>query len=172
MPRVLLTSPIGLLLLAHDGDAVTGLSFWRNGEHPPAGVRDAPAPGDALGRSAVRELQEYLCGTRRIFSVPVRPPGTAFQGRAWAALSQIPYGETRTYGQLAAALGIPGGARALGQASARNPIPILVPCHRVLASGGAIGGYAGEWGEGEAVDRKRWLLRLERPAAADPSRGP
>lgn len=170
-----MSSPVGPLLLEHDGAAVTGLRYWTTGAHPPAGTRDAPARGDRVGEEAVRQLREYFAGERREFDVPLAPAGTEFQRSVWSALRALPYGATCTYADLARDVGRPGGARAIGQANARNPIPIIVPCHRVTASGGRIGGYAGDWGGGEGIARKRWLLAHESasrtPAANRAPRG-
>jgi methylated-DNA-[protein]-cysteine S-methyltransferase len=160
--RLLLSSPVGPLLAEYDAGAVTGLHFWRQGEHPPAGTIDAPPRGDALGARLERELDEYFAGARREFSVPLRPGGTDFQRSVWAALRRVAYGETRSYGEIARELGRPGASRAVGQANGRNPIPILIPCHRVLAADGGIGGYLGDWGAGEGIALKRWLLTHER----------
>ena len=104
---------------------------------------------------AIVQLEEYLAGTRREFELDVDPIASDFQRRVWQAVSAIPFGETRTYGDIAAALGSPGAARAVGLACGRNPVAIVVPCHRVVAAGGRLGGYGGglEW--------KRRLLALE-----------
>jgi methylated-DNA-[protein]-cysteine S-methyltransferase len=158
---LLLHSPIGLLLVEYTPEAVTGVRFWRQGDHPPAGARDAAARTDPLGRQIERELKEYFDGERRRFELPVRLTGTAFQLRVWKALQQVPCGQTRTYAQLAAELGSPGGARAIGQANRANAVPIIVPCHRVIAAGGALGGYGGAVA-GAGVEVKRWLLEHER----------
>ncbi len=161
MNRLLVGSPVGLLLAEYDLRALRFLRFWPQGKYPPAGTRDAPAREDAAGRKIATELAEYFAGERRDFSLPLEAAGTAFQHSVWAALRAIPFGETRSYGELARALGRPGAARAVGQANARNPLPIVVPCHRVLASGGGLGGYLGEWGEHSATATKRWLLAHE-----------
>ncbi len=108
-----------------------------------------------LVQAAARQLLEYLEGRRREFDLPVAYRGTAFQMRVWRALCEIPYGETRSYGELARALGSPGAARAVGSANAANPVAIVVPCHRVIRSDGSLGGYGG----GEPI--KRRLLELE-----------
>jgi O-6-methylguanine DNA methyltransferase len=102
-----------------------------------------------------RELDEYFSGSRKTFSVPLDLRGTEFQLRCWRALLEIPYGETRTYAELARAVGCPNGFRAVGMANHDNPIAIIVPCHRVVASDGKLGGYGG------GLDAKRWLLELE-----------
>ena len=104
------------------------------------------------------ELEEYFAGTRRAFDVPLAPHGTAFEQRVWGFLRTIPYGQTRTYGQQAAAVGAPAAARAVGRANGCNFIGIIIPCHRVIGAGGALTGYAG------GIDRKRWLLEHEQGA--------
>ena len=105
------------------------------------------------------QIEEYLDGERRAFDLPLTPRGTSYRRRVWAALAGIPYGETRTYAQLAAVAG--GGARSVGGANGANPIPLLIPCHRVVASTG-LGGYSG----GEGLETKRRLLQLEGRVAA------
>ena len=151
--KLLLHSPLGLLLAEYDDEQLHALRFWRTGAHPPSGTRDRPAREDRLGRRLVEQLTEYFAGERRLFDLPLRPAPTPFQARVREGLLAIPYGGSCSYGELAAAIGHPGAARAVGQANARNPIPIIVPCHRVLASGGRMGGYLGEWGGGEGVGR-------------------
>ncbi len=113
-------------------------------------------------REAARQLAEYFAGTRRGFQLPLHMRGTPFQLRVWAALLRIPYGETRTYGALAAQLDCPGAARAVGAANGANPLSIVVPCHRVIAAGGGLGGYGG------GLERKRFLLDLESGASTSP----
>ena len=105
--------------------------------------------------AAEAQLREYFAGTRRTFDLPLAPRGTAFQQRVWAALRAIPYGETRTYGELAAAIGSPSASRAVGMANHHNPIPIVIPCHRVIGANGTLTGYAG------GLEIKRKLLALE-----------
>jgi methylated-DNA-[protein]-cysteine S-methyltransferase len=161
MSLLLLASPVGPLLVDYGPDGVRRVRFWRQGEHPPAGTRDAPARGDLLGERVAAELREYFAGERRDFTLPIATGGTQFQREVWAALRRIPYGSTRSYRELAAEAGRPGASRAVGQANARNPVPIIVPCHRVLASDGSLGGYMGDWGEGEGLAIKRWLLGHE-----------
>jgi methylated-DNA-[protein]-cysteine S-methyltransferase len=150
------------MLAEYGPGGVTALHYLPPGAHPPAGTRDEPARGDALGARLVQELAQYFVGERREFSVPLLPEGTRFQREVWDALRRIPWGETRSYGELARELGRPGAARAVGQANGRNPLPVLIPCHRVLASDGGIGGYLGDWSEGRGVAIKRWLLEHER----------
>jgi methylated-DNA-[protein]-cysteine S-methyltransferase len=109
----------------------------------------------ALVEDAQAQLEEYFAGERRTFDLPLDLAGTAFQRRAWLALVEIPYGETRTYAGQALLLGLPRGARAVGSANARNPLPVVVPCHRLVGAGGSLTGYAG------GLPRKERLLRLE-----------
>ena len=111
--------------------------------------------GRRAGRLAPAQLREYFAGTRRTFDLPLAPRGTAFQQRVWAALRAIPYGETCTYGELAAAIGSPSASRAVGMANHHNPIPIVIPCHRVIGANGTLTGYAG------GLEIKRKLLALE-----------
>jgi methylated-DNA-[protein]-cysteine S-methyltransferase len=158
---LLLASPVGPLLVEYGEEGVSRVRFWRQGEHPPAGTRDAPARGDALGARIVAELGEYFAGERREFTLPLRAEGTEFQRAVWAALVRIPFGGTCSYRDLAVEVGRPGASRAVGQANARNPLPILVPCHRVLAADGSPGGYLGDWGAGEGIALKQWLLGHE-----------
>ena len=102
------------------------------------------------------QLDEYFRGERKTFDLPLAPKGTDFQKKVWNALQKIPYGETRTYGEIAAAVGNPKGARAVGMAKNKNPIGIILPCHRVVGANGKLVGYAG------GMDKKEWLLQLER----------
>lgn len=101
------------------------------------------------------ELKEYAIGKRTSFQTPIRPLGTAFQQKVWHALQQIPYGQTRSYAQIAQEIGVPTGYRAVAQANRSNPLSIIIPCHRVIYANGTLGGYAG------GIDRKKWLLHLE-----------
>jgi methylated-DNA-[protein]-cysteine S-methyltransferase len=153
-----LDSPCGTLtLVATDGE-LSGLYMENHRHQPPTdtfGTHDA-AP---FGR-AVEELEAYFRGELREFTVPVRAGGTPFQQRVWEQLRRIPYGETRTYGQLATVLGNPGASRAVGLANGRNPVSIVVPCHRVIGADGSLTGYGG------GVANKRTLLDFERARAA------
>ena len=164
---LLIDSPVGPLLAEYDEAGVAALRFWPPGEPPPGGTHLEPAEEDTLGRQLVRELREYFAGERVGFSVALKLRGTEFQRGVWEALRRIPFGETRSYGDLARELGRPGAARAVGQANARNPVPIVVPCHRVVAADGGLGGYLGVWGEHTATSTKQWLLRHERGEAAE-----
>jgi methylated-DNA-[protein]-cysteine S-methyltransferase len=149
-------SPVGdLTLVAADG-ALTGVYFPGHRHGPDAGTfgeRD-----DGVFAEAVRQLGEYFAGDRTRFDLPLAPRGDAFQQKVWMLLRDIPYGQTRNYGQLAEALGDRNLARAVGAANGRNPLSIIVPCHRVVGSSGTLTGYAG------GVDRKRELLDLEQRA--------
>jgi len=151
-----LTSPIGELLLISDGEALTGIHF--DGRH---GM--APTPGgehDPVIVEAARQLRAYFAGERHSFALPLRPAGTEFEVEVWEELRRIPYGETLSYGELADRVGNPGAARAVGRANACNPIPIIVPCHRVIGADGSLTGFGG------GLDTKRRLLDLERGALA------
>ena len=149
-------SPLGELLLASDGAALTSLRFEQHrnlAPLPSASRRDDRA---AVFSEARRQLAAYFAGESRSFALPLAPRGSEFQRKVWAALAEIPYGTTASYGALARRLGAPNHARAVGHANGRNPLSILVPCHRVLGASGALTGYAG------GVARKRWLLAHER----------
>jgi methylated-DNA-[protein]-cysteine S-methyltransferase len=150
-----LESPVGPLLLCCDGAVLTGLYM----DTPSLPLRDSgnwmeDASADPLPQ-AVRQLREYFAGTRREFDLPLRLEGTSFQQRVWRSLREIRYGETWSYGQLAKRIGNPNASRAVGLANGRNPISILVPCHRVIGADGSLTGYGG------GLERKRWLLAHE-----------
>lgn len=149
-------SPIGpLTLVAVDGD-LAGLYMGLHRHRPAAetfGERD-PAPFTTV----IRQLEEYFAGRRTEFDLPLAPAGTPFQHTVWAALREIPYGRTESYGHLAERIGRPGAARAVGLANGRNPVSIIVPCHRVVGATGALTGYGG------GLDRKRQLLDFEQGA--------
>lgn len=116
------------------------------------------APRTLLAKEAARQLRAYLQDPRFAFGLPLAPAGTPFQRRVWTGIAAIPAGDTRTYGELALAIG--SGPRAVGNACGANPFPVVVPCHRVVASGGGLGGFARNRG-GFLLDVKRWLLRHE-----------
>ncbi len=116
------------------------------------------ATDHSLSDQCVAQLREYFVGERTAFDVPLAPVGTPFRMEVWRAAQRIPYGETRTYAELASMIGRPGAARAVGNALKNNPIAILIPCHRIVSADGSIGGYA--WGS----EKKRILLALERSA--------
>jgi len=146
MPHLTIPSPVGRLTIIEQDGAIVSVS-WR-----------APATADrpsGLLVSISKQINAYFAGERPDFDLPLAPAGTRHDTRVWAAMRGIPFGETRTYGQLAEALGsVP---RAVGTACGRNPLPIVIPCHRVVASNGTLGGYSG----GGGLDTKRFLLRLE-----------
>ena len=142
-------TPVGPLLLTASGGAVTGLWF---GVQPVAGVRD---DADPVLVAAVAQLREYFAGERTAFDLPLAPDGTDFQRRVWEQLRLIPYGTTVSYGELARRLGAPSASRAVGAANGRNPIAIVVPCHRVIGADGSLTGFGG------GMDAKRVLLDLE-----------
>ena len=147
-------SPIGRLHLRSSGDALTGL-YMEKHQHLPA--RPADAKSDAAPfRDAIAQLEEYFAGERREFSLPLGAEGTDFQREVWRGLAAIPYGVTLSYGQLALAIGRPRAVRAVGLANGRNPISIIVPCHRVIGANGTLTGYGG------GMERKRFLLDIER----------
>jgi methylated-DNA-[protein]-cysteine S-methyltransferase len=138
-------SPLGPLALTEVDGVLRRLDF-------------TSAPSDTttpLLREAERQLRAYFAGELRQFDLPLDPQGTPFQQQVWAALREIPYGEVRSYGQIAAAIGNPKACRAVGMANHRNPLPILIPCHRVCGSDGSLTGYGG------GIERKQWLLELE-----------
>lgn len=143
-------SPIGPLRLAGSDEGLTHILL--SGQAVPEGAVEVETP---LLRQAARELSEYFDGKRKAFTVPVFPKGTPFQRRVWAALQTIPYGRTVSYKDIAAQIGRPAVTRAVGGANGKNPIPILIPCHRVIAADGSLGGYS------LGLDLKRKLLALE-----------
>lgn len=150
-----IASPVAALTLIAS-DAGLSAVLWENDDPKRVRVGDLiDAPQHPILVQAERELREYFAGERRSFSVPLDASGTAFQKKAWAVLLTIPYGETRSYGQLAAQVGNPKASRAVGAANGRNPISIIVPCHRAIAADGALTGFAG------GLDAKRHLLALE-----------
>ena len=155
-------SPVGPLTLVGEGGALLGLYF--DGHRRTPRLTDLGPRADDGFDQVTRQLGEYFAGTRQEFDLELAPRGSAFERQVWALLTTIPYGETRTYGQLAAALGDPGAAQAVGNANGWNPISIIVPCHRVVGTSGSLTGYAG------GLPRKRFLLSLEEPAAAEVGR--
>ena len=145
-------SPVGPLLLTSDGERLTGIFFDYESVNVTAWVRsDDAAP---FGETE-RQLGEYFAGARSDFDLPLAPSGTDFQRRVWTELTHIPYGVTISYGELARRVGNPNASRAVGLANGRNPIPIVVPCHRVIGANGTLTGYGG------GLERKQLLLALE-----------
>ncbi len=151
MISTLYESPVGPLTLISDGRALAHLQF----ENPRYAYAPAPAGSDAILDLAQRELDLYFAGKLTAFTVPVAPQGTDFQRRVWAALQTIPYGAVRTYGAQAALIAAPKAVRAVGLANGRNPISIIIPCHRVIGASGALTGYGG------GLPRKQFLIELE-----------
>jgi methylated-DNA-[protein]-cysteine S-methyltransferase len=160
--RITMETPIGVLTIESNDKAVTLITLPREaGEHFQAAKERRPAPKSKDGpvpeplAMAVAQLEEYFAGRRRQFDLPLELDGTEFQRQVWLNLAEIPYGETVSYAELAMIVGRPHAYRAVGQANGANPIPIVLPCHRVLASGGGLGGYGG------GLPMKRSLLALE-----------
>lgn len=149
-------APVGALVVTASARGVVGCAFMSEDEER-CGLasRDASSAAIEHAERAVEELDEYFSGTRREFEVALDLRGTPFQIEAWRALCEIPFGAVISYGEQAARMGRPESARAVGRANGSNPIAIIVPCHRVVASTGRLHGYAG------GLDRKRWLLRHE-----------
>jgi methylated-DNA-[protein]-cysteine S-methyltransferase len=148
------SSTVGPLTLEGDDRVLTRVGFG-----------EATAPhGDAAAVSAAAiQLEQYLAGERTEFELDVELDGTPFERRVWDEVRAIPYGETATYAEIAERIGSPGACRAVGRANGRNPVAVVVPCHRVIGSDGSLTGYAG------GIEMKRALLDLERAAAAPPS---
>jgi methylated-DNA-[protein]-cysteine S-methyltransferase len=145
-------SPIGPLTVVREHDALVRLAM-----SPPTGL-DPEALGERSDEGfddVVRQLSEYFASERTAFDLPLRPMGSEFELAVWGQLTKIPYGETRSYGYVAAAVGEPGGAQAVGAANGRNPLAIVVPCHRVIGADGSLVGFGG------GLPRKRFLLDLE-----------
>ena len=147
--RKTIQSPLGSPTLVEEDGALVQLSF--DGYT----VLESEEVDSPLLREAERQLASYFAGQLQVFSLPLCTRGTPFQEKVWCALQKIPYGETRTYGELAAMIGQPTAARAVGGANHRNPLAIIIPCHRVVAAHGGLGGYGG------GLDKKQWLLALE-----------
>lgn len=152
-------TPIGPVTVVADGAAIIGLylEVHRHGLDPSEyGDR---VDGDPLLAEAGRQLTDYFAGERTEFDLPLRPEGTQFQQQVWRALCDIPFGETWSYRELAERIGRPTASRAVGLANGRNPISIVIPCHRVIGANGSLTGYGG------GIDRKRWLLAHETAGA-------
>lgn len=157
MHRRRLDSPIGMLTIIASDAGIRRILFENETLAAERTIEDIPeATDDEIIQRAARQLSEYFGGDRREFDLALDLSGTEFQRAAWSALADIPYGETRSYAQQAAAIGRPGASRAVGAANARNPIPIVLPCHRVIGADGSLTGFGG------GIDVKRQLLDLER----------
>jgi len=150
-------SPIGKFTLVSNGKALTHLDFETTRTPAP----QHPCGSDKVLDKAHRELDAYFEGKLKQFTVPVDPQGTEFQRKCWAALQKIPYGATRSYAQQAVAIGNPKAVRAVGLANGRNPIAVIIPCHRVIGSDGSLTGFGG------GLPRKRFLLGLEAGEGGD-----
>lgn len=158
-----LESPLGPLLLTTDGRSLTGL-YLAGQKYFPTQIQTWTETSQIAPLPQVREqLGEYFAGQRQTFDLPLNPSGTDFQQQVWQCLPQIPFGTTLSYGALAEMIGNPAASRAVGAANGRNPISIIVPCHRVVAANRQLTGYAG------GLDRKRWLLQHEQSYIADPN---
>ncbi|AKH85547.1 cysteine methyltransferase [Streptomyces sp. CNQ-509] len=152
-----LDSPVGPLTLVAEDDSLTGLYMTDQRHRPAEETFGTPAdPGDPPFAAAAAQLTAYFAGERTDFDLPLHLAGTPFQQRVWEQLRQIPYGETISYGELAERVGNPAASRAVGMANGRNPVGIIVPCHRVVGANGSLTGYGG------GIDRKKQLLALER----------
>jgi len=156
-------TPIGKLVVAADEGGLRHILFERN-RHPVPGGRSAWLRSPPRVARARKQLEEYFEGGRRDFDLDLAPMGTPFQLLVWKTLAEIPYGETWSYGQLAKLIGEPESARAVGAANGRNPLPIVLPCHRVIGASGALTGFGG------GLDVKEKLLRLEGALALPESR--
>ena len=141
-------TPVGKLCIGEEDDSITRVTWSKV---PQEYIQEETE----LILNCKIQLEEYFAGNRKQFDLPLAPKGTDFQKRVWKALTDIPYGETRTYGEIAAAVGSPKAARAVGMANNKNPIGIIVPCHRVVGADGKLVGYAG------GMEKKEWLLNLE-----------
>lgn len=162
-----LETPVGTVYVGGSVEGVHRIEFARTAEEAEHFLerleRDsgsAPVEDAEASRAAVEELRAYFAGERSEFDLPLAPKGTPFQQAVWRALLEIPYGTRATYGGIARRIGKPSGPRAVGMATGRNPISIIVPCHRVVGANGTLTGYGG------GLDRKEWLLALESRSAA------
>jgi O-6-methylguanine DNA methyltransferase len=155
MPQASTRLSWGTVLLSWDNRGITRLELGNSA----CGATERWQAVDQFG--AIAQLQEYCSGKRKQFDLPLVYSGTAFQMMVWEALQQIPYGEVRSYSQLARAIDRPRAARAVGNANHNNPLPIFIPCHRVIHADGGIGGYATD------IETKRFLLRLEKGCGSD-----
>jgi methylated-DNA-[protein]-cysteine S-methyltransferase len=148
-------TPMGTMLAIATDDAITDLHIVSGKYVPKIDEQWIDSPKLPVFLQLRQELGEYFAGKRKSFNVKLAPEGTEFQRAAWKALTKIPFGQTRSYGEQAAAIGNPKAVRAIGAANGRNPITIVVPCHRVIGANGTLTGYAG------GLDKKEFLLKLE-----------
>jgi methylated-DNA-[protein]-cysteine S-methyltransferase len=161
--RTTIDTPVGELRVIASDEGIREIRLPLPDHHsapPPAEDR----PDHPMLVQIRRQLDEYFLGQRREFDLPLDVVGTDFQRHVWGALVEIPYGETASYGQLAERVGRPGAARAVGGANGRNPVPVVVPCHRVIGADGSMTGYAGPSEDGIAI--KRWLIQHESTVGA------
>ena len=147
MTTRIMDSPMGPLTILSDGKAIVEIKYGE--ERPDKG-------GDEVTELCIAQLEEYFDGKRKEFSVPALPDGTDFQKQVWSQLTKIPFGIVKSYVDIARMLGDQKKVRAVGNANSQNPIPIIIPCHRVIGSDGSLIGYAG------GLDKKEWLLRHEK----------
>jgi methylated-DNA-[protein]-cysteine S-methyltransferase len=148
-------TPLGTLFATAIGGTLTGI-YYEGGRHAPAiSTEWKDDPYSSPLKECAEQLADYFAGKRQCFDLPLAPRGSHFQERVWREIARIPYGETITYSELALRAGAPGSARAAGAATGRNPLSIVVPCHRVVGTGGSLTGYAG------GIDRKARLLEIE-----------
>jgi methylated-DNA-[protein]-cysteine S-methyltransferase len=145
-----LSTPVGPIVLYADDDAITWIDI--NGERAKPAGKSKP---NAILKRAEKQMKEYFAGKRTQFDLPLAPSGTDFQMRVWKAMQKIPFGQVLTYGQLARVVNRPAASRAVGAACGRNPLPIVVPCHRVVGSTGSLTGFGG------GLEMKQWLLEHE-----------
>ena len=163
-----MTTSIGRLSVAASPRGLRRIDFAGRANGSKASGARTPGPGKEARRhlaAALRQLRDYFAGQRSTFDLPLDLAGTAYQQRVWRALQRVPFGRTLSYGDLAARLGAPGGARAVGRACATNPVPVVVPCHRVVGGDGSLHGYGG------GLWRKQRLLELERGKAPQSAEG-
>lgn len=153
--HTLTVTPIGDLILVARGDMIVGIYFSQTEAENSADTGIWVSPADSVLSRTADELHDYFAGTRTAFTVPYTLPTGTFSAQVWRELEDIPYGATTSYGEIARALGNPRAARAVGMAVGRNPLSIIVPCHRVIGSDGSITGYSG------GLERKRYLLQHE-----------
>lgn len=151
LSQLVLTSPIGNIRICGNSEYISEVTFTDDGTL----IKASTSTPDVLLEGA-RQLDEYFSGLRQKFNLPLKPEGTPFQQQVWDALQEIPYGRTASYGDIAEAVGKPEAARAVGMANNRNPIGIMIPCHRVIGKNGNLTGYGG------GLWRKEWLLNHER----------
>ncbi|SDK66726.1 methylated-DNA-[protein]-cysteine S-methyltransferase [Actinopolyspora mzabensis] len=160
--HTVIDSPVGELTVVAEGEHLVGLHFEGREHENPAATLGPRADGDF--RRTREQLAEYFAGERTRFDLPLALHGDEFEQRVWELIAGIGYGETRSYGELARELGNPGLSRAVGTATGRNPLAVIVPCHRVVGADGSLTGFGG------GLDRKRFLLRLEEPPPEEAGR--